>query len=118
VIPLRSTHCSILNNSVRLDIKGKLIFELDISGLKDVVAPPGHGVGLVSVLLVHVVVGVVDDPDLLNLEGEGAVDPVHQGDAQSGYLVPRGSPLQVLDVTLVGEVELGEGNLKNKQRLG
>jgi len=69
------------------------------------------------VLLVHVVVGVVDDSDLLNLEGEGAVDPVHQGDAQSGYLVPRGSPLQVLDVTLVGEVELGEGNLENKQRL-
>ncbi len=92
--------------------------ELDIGGLKDVVAPPGHGVGLVSVLLVHVVVGVVDDPDLLDLEGEGAVDPVHQGDAQSGYLVPRGSPLQVLDVTLVGEVELGERNLENKQRLG
>jgi hypothetical protein len=100
---------------VRRDIPVKVRIELDFGGLKDVVAPPGHGVSLVSVLLVHVVVGVIDDSDLLDLEGEGAVDPVHQGDAQSGYLVPRGSPLQVLDVTLVGEVELGEGNLeKNK----
>ena len=99
---------------VQRDIPVKVRMELDIGGLKDVVAPPGHGVGLVGVLLVHVVVGVVDDPDLLNLEGEGAVDPVHQGDAQSRYLVPRGSPLEVLNVTLVGEVELGERNLEGK----
>ena len=79
---------------------------------ENIVASANKGVSLVGRVLEHVGIVVSDDADVLDLELEGAVDPVHQGDAHAGDFIDRRGTLQVLNKAFARKVKLGERNLK------